>query len=88
MSIDIDEDPDEFGDADPEDAWDDLDPFRVRLAVLERILEHVRDHRDDRFKLRLAIAIGLVRNMVDEHREDMERLDRIKAALDELDGED
>jgi hypothetical protein len=87
VSIDIDEDPEDFGDADPEDAWDDIDPFRVRLAVLERILDSIREHRDDRFKLRLGMAVGLVAAMIQEHREDQARLERIGDALEELGGD-
>ena len=81
---DIDEPAEDFGDADPEDAWDDLDPFRARLALLERIIDHIREHRDDRYKVRLALALGLIAAMRREQEEDAERFDRIEAAIDEL----
>lgn len=74
----------EFGDADPEDQWDDVDPFRVRLEILEQILEALQDRRDERFRVRLEAALGLIKGMVEEHREDQERLDRIREALEAL----
>ena len=83
-----DEDSPEFRDVEPEDEWDDTDAFRVRLEILERIVDAIREQRDDRFRVRLAIALSLVGSMVDEHREDMDRLDRIKARLDELEDGD
>jgi len=74
----------EFGDVDPEDEWDDTDPFRLRLEILERIIENIRERRDDRFKVRLGMALDLLRAMIREHHEDRERLDRIEDALEEL----
>ena len=74
----------EFGDADPEDQWDDVDPFSVRLEILERILEQLSERRDERFQVRLEEALRLIGKMVREHHEDMVRLERIQRALEAL----
>jgi hypothetical protein len=74
----------EIGDVDPEDEWDDEDAFRVRLEILERILDSIQEHRDDRFKARLEDALRLIGNMVREHQDDTVRLERIQAALEAL----
>ena len=73
-----------FGDADPEDEWDDVDPFRSRLDVLERILESLQEQRDERFKVRLEDALRLIGKLVREHQDDTVRLERIQRALEAL----
>jgi len=77
-------DPTEFGDADPEDQWDDVDPFSVRLEILERILDQLSERRDERFQVRLEEALRLIGKLVREHHEDMVRLERIQRALEAL----
>jgi hypothetical protein len=47
----------EFGDADPEDAWDDNDPLDVKLAVIGRVID---DLRTLRFSQRRANALRLL----------------------------
>ena len=78
------DEPVQFGDADPEDAWDDIDPFSVRLEILERILEELSERRDERFQVRLEMALRLIGAMVREHQEDTVRLERIQTALEAL----
>lgn len=73
-----------FGDADPEDEWDDGDPFRVRLEILERVLAALRDRRDERFEGRLGEALRLLAKLVDEHSVDQTRLERLRDALEGL----
>lgn len=52
-----------FGDDDPEDAWDDLDPRAVKLGILVRLLLSVAlEHKDpthDHARVRARIAIGI-----------------------------
>jgi hypothetical protein len=74
----------EIGDVDPEDEWGDTDPFRVRLEILERILESLQERRDERFQARLVDALRLIGAMVREHQEDTVRLERIQKALEAL----
>ena len=74
----------DFGDVDPEDEYDEVDPFSVRLDILERILESIQERRDERFKVRLEAALRLVGRMVREHQEDTVRLERIRSALEAL----
>lgn len=73
-----------FGDDDPEDEYDDTDPFRVRLAILERVLEALRDRKDERFFGRRDEALKLIAAMIREHQEDTVRLERIQSALEAL----
>jgi len=75
---------DDFGDVDPEDEWDDIDPFRVRLEILERILAALQERRDERFRGRLEDALRLVGKLIREHQEDTVRLERIREALEAL----
>lgn len=74
----------EFGDADPEDAWDDNDFFEEKLNVLTDFLDDLRSRRDDRFDARRAEALRLaqrldeIKNILVDHlktlREDLEAL--------------
>ena len=58
---------DDFGDFDPEDAYDAGDPLRLRVAVLRRIVEHLRDERDERRRERRRLdALRLLDNLDDE----------------------
>ena len=74
----------EFGDFDPEDEYDEVDPFSVRLDILERILASLQEQRDERFEVRLVAALRIIKRMIDEHREDTVRLERIQRALEAL----
>jgi hypothetical protein len=74
----------QFGDADPEDEYDEVDPFSVRLEILERILDSLQEQRDERFQVRLEAALRLIGRMVREHQEDTVRLERIQRALEAL----
>ena len=74
----------DFGDMDPEDEYDEVDPFSVRLDILERILDSIQNHRDERFQVRLEAALRLIGRMVREHQEDTVRLERIQRALEAL----
>jgi hypothetical protein len=53
----------DFGDADPEDAWDDGDPRHVKIGILVRLLGSVTiehfDPRHNHDRVRARIAIGL-----------------------------
>lgn len=73
-----------IGDVDPEDEWDDVDPFGVRLDVLERVLTVLQEARDERFQARLEDALRLIGKMVREHQNDTVRLERIQTALEAL----
>lgn len=73
-----------IGDADPEDGWDDDDSFRVRLEILERVLDDLRERKDERFRARLEEALRLIGNLVREHQDDTVRLERIQRALEAL----
>ena len=74
----------DFGDADPEDAWDDNDFFEQKLNVLTDVVDDLRAKHDERFEARRAEAKRLaqrldeVKNMLVEHlralREDLESL--------------
>jgi hypothetical protein len=72
----------EFGDADPEDEWDDNDAFRIRLEILERVVEALRRTNDDRFNGRLSEALRLARKLAAEREDDSVRLERLRAALE------
>jgi len=74
----------QIGDVDPEDEFDDDDPFRIRLEVLERILEALQEQRDERFQARLEEALRIIGRMVREHQDDTVRLERIQRALEAL----
>ena len=73
-----------IGDVDPEDEWDDVDPFRVRLDILGRILAALQEQRDERFRARLEDALRLIGKMVREHQDDTVRLERIQRALEAM----
>lgn len=73
-----------IGDIDPEDEWDDEDTFRVRLEILERVLDELQERRDERFQARLEDALRLIGKLVREHQDDTVRLERIQTALEAL----
>lgn len=79
MSID-------YGDADPEDAYDAGDPIPVRLDVLERIVASLRANRDDRFDARRRDAVRLIVRLGEEDlpRRHRRRLRHIRDELEEL----
>ena len=71
----------DFGDVDPEDAWDDGDDFDTKLAVLGRIVDDLRARRDEpRFEFRRADALRLAAKL----RVDAARVEQIRAALEDL----
>ena len=74
-----------FGDADPEDAWDDGDPLPERLAILERVVEAIAAEGDTPRRLtRIADALRLVAKVANELGDLGFRLDQIETALIEL----
>jgi hypothetical protein len=78
----------DFGDYDPEDAWDDGDAIDLKLAILERVVRSLRDHRDDRLEARRSDALRLVRKLEDQHvaaaRSEGDRLAGIRGQLEAL----
>jgi hypothetical protein len=51
----------EFGDADPEDAWDDGDPVDAKVKLLERVVRSLRAEADaERARRRRADALRLL----------------------------
>jgi len=57
----------EFGDADPEDAWDDSDSVELKVRVLERVIESLRNSKDDaRFEFRRNDALRLVNKLLSQ----------------------
>jgi hypothetical protein len=80
----VSDDEEVIGDVDPEDEWDDIDPFRVRLEILERVLDDLSERRDERFRARLEDALRLIGKLVREHQEDTVRLERIRESLEAL----
>jgi hypothetical protein len=57
----------DFGDADPEDTWDDGDPVSVRLALLVRIVTAIDVEPDiDRAVRRRIEVVRLLRKLADE----------------------
>ena len=67
-----------FGDADPEDAWDDGDPRPIKFGVLIRMILsialelHRADRDHDRMKARIAFGIWQT-NRLDATRSPSER---------------
>ena len=54
-----------FGDTDPEDAWDDGDPYDVKVALLVRIAESIAlDPDADRRRRRAVDAHRLLARLV------------------------
>lgn len=75
----------EFGDADPEDAYSTEDPEDERLDVLERVVEHLRTHRDERFEMRRLDALQAVEAMSEVIEERIhQRVEEIRGALEEM----
>ena len=75
-----------IGDKDPEDAYDAGDPVEVRLDVLERIVEDLRDGIPDptRFDARRVDALRLVVNLEAHAGADHPRLRALRAELEWL----
>jgi hypothetical protein len=73
-----------IGDKDPEDAYDAGDPVDVRIAVLQRIVDSLIAHRDERTNARRADALRVVLVLLDELRYHRRRIDRIRNDLEEL----
>jgi hypothetical protein len=71
-----------FGDTDPEDAWDDGDPFEDKVAILERLVGVLRVRRtDERHDARRADALRLVDKLGREGR-DARRIAELRVALE------
>jgi len=68
-----------IGDKDPEDAWDDGDPYDDRLRILERVVVELRARRDSRHHPRRLDALRLV-DKLSRTRTDP-RLDAVREAL-------
>jgi len=72
-----------IGDIDPEDAYDSGDPLRLRVAVLRRIVEHLRDNPDDGRKLtRKLEALRLLDNLDNEVGDLVPSLEDIRSQLE------
>ena len=74
----------EIGDVDPEDEWDDEDALRLKLAILERVIEALKERRDERVEARKADALRLVVKVVREVDDARVRLERIRTALEAI----
>ena len=73
----------QFGDFDPEDAYDVEDDPEMRLAVLERVVADLRVRRSDsRFDARRTDALRVIRNFLDEHTDRQNRLEELKTELE------
>lgn len=66
-----------FGDADPEDAYDEGDDVETKLDVLQRAVESIRDSTDDRREIRRAAIDELITRL-------QARADEIRAKADAL----
>ena len=73
-----------IGDKDVEDAYDAGDPLDVRIAVLQRVVDSLRDDRSERFHARRADALRVIGNVLDESRRHRRRIDRLRNDLEEL----
>ena len=74
----------EFGDADPEDAYDAEDSEDERLDVLEAAVEHIREHRDERFEARRQEVLRVITEMLDARRRNRDRAEAILEALEAM----
>ena len=74
-----------FGDFDPEDEYDEGDALRLKLDILERVIESIREHREEeRAEVRKADALRLIVALVKEADEDRVRMERIRERLNEV----
>lgn len=72
-----------FGDTDPEDAWDDGDPYDVKVALLVRIAVSIARDPDPGRRWRRAVdAHRLVARLVVIRDELAGELDRAVGVLD------
>jgi hypothetical protein len=76
--------PGEFGDADPEDAWDEEDFFEQKIEVLAQFIDDLRVKRDARFDARLAEARRLAQKLDDLKNLLTERLQSLREDLEAL----
>ena len=65
-----------FRDYDPEDSYDATDPIDTRLDVLERVVDSLRDNRDDRFDGRRRDLLRVLDNL---DRDDLNRREERRA---------
>lgn len=76
----------DFGDKQPEDVWDDGDPWLVRLAVIEGAIEPIRDDTVQRAG-RVRGALRLLDSLDDRSRDALMnkvRLTRARRALEAM----
>ena len=75
----------EYGDVDPEDAYDEGDLDDVKLAILERVVVDLSDRhrRDDRFEFRRVDALRLAAKLAGTTG-DIDRLNAVRVALEDL----
>lgn len=75
----------EFGDFDPEDAWDDGDADVLKLGVLTRVVAALRAEPDDpRRELRRVDALRLAAKVNAEWADRLDRLTAIRSELERL----
>lgn len=75
----------EFGDLDPEDAYDAEDPFEVRLAVIERVVTDLREKRSDgRFEVRRTDILRVLGNFLNQGTEHHQRLQELRDELEAM----
>ena len=73
----------QFGDFDPEDAYDVEDDPDMRLAVLEKVVADLRVRRaESRFDARRTDILRVIRNFLDEHTGRQNRLEELKTELE------
>lgn len=73
---------DTFRDDDPEDGWDDGDPVKDQLFILELVVETLRNTRDDpRHDRRRDDALRLLGKLAGK-ADDPQRIASLRAALE------
>lgn len=78
----------DYGDSDPEDAWDESDPPDVKLDVLKRIVESIKANPDHRQQGRRkdAARLAVKMNDLDYRWRDRRKLESLADELEALDG--
>lgn len=75
----------DFGDKDPEDAYDAGDPIPVRLGILERVVIALYTQPDDgRHGHRRDDALRVLAEIAVEDAADRQRIDAVRHDLEEL----
>lgn len=74
-----------FGDFDPEDAYDVGDSHEIRIAVIRKVIADLRDLRDDpRFENRRADMRRVIADFLNEHTEFQSELEDLRDDLEAL----